>query len=100
VSEIEPNPSPKFFEAHLAQRVACTILPSTIVIFTLMSLSFSGGTQIARNCLKVVFVESGEGRAKPASALNFVEFDGILPQLLESVGIDSPSRHHCLTAVD
>ena len=50
--------------------------------------------QITRNCLDAVFVEFGGRRTKPASALNFVEFDGILPQLLEMVGIDSPSRHH------
>jgi hypothetical protein len=52
----------------------------------------SKSPQITRNCLDAVLVEFGERRAKPASALNFVEFDGTLRQLLEMVGIDSPYR--------
>ncbi len=46
-----------------------------------------------RICLDAVLMESGDRRAKPASALKSVELDGILAQLLEMVGIDSPSRH-------
>ncbi|MGA8488986.1 MAG: hypothetical protein WB711_01105, partial [Terriglobales bacterium] len=34
----------------------------------------------------------GERRAKPASALKFVGFLGMLTQFLEMVGIKSPSR--------